>query len=587
MYDSVSERVLILAPQGRDALVAARILVEAGIGTDICRNLAEFLFELGLGAGAGVLTEDAIRDADLRELVESVGMQPPWSDFPFILLTERGAGLERNPAAGRQAETLGNVSFLERPFHPTTFVSVVKTALRGRRRQYEARGRLEALHESEHYAREAEAELRQLNATLENRVSERAGEIEAANRQLLSQIEERERVESTLRQMQRLEAVGQLTSGVAHDFNNLLTVILGNLGFIEKGVDGSSNAKLNQRLSHMRLAAERGAKLTAQLLAFSRRQRLEPKPTDLNEALSSMGDLLESSIGGSAQINTVFGENLWPALVDPTQVELVVLNLAINARDASPVGGSITLETANVTLGPPEKPEEPSAGEYVMIAVTDKGSGMPKDVLAKAFEPFFTTKDVGKGSGLGLSQVLGFAKQSNGGIRIESRMGEGTRVKVYLPRAAAGDSAATDARSRAAVPHSSKDAYILLVDDDEAVREVAASMLRDVGYEVTEAGSGGVALDLLNREKSFDLVVLDFAMPGMNGMDLAREINSKFPALPVLFITGYADKSALAEIGDAWLVKKPFLGDELVTKVQAALEQPKRRPRGQVIPMGR
>jgi CheY-like chemotaxis protein len=166
-------------------------------------------------------------------------------------------------------------------------------------------------------------------------------------------------------------------------------------------------------------------------------------------------------------------------------------------------------------------------------------------------------------------------------------MGEGTRVKVYLPRAAAGDSAATDARSRAAVPHSSKDAYILLVDDDEAVREVAASMLRDVGYEVTEAGSGGVALDLLNREKSFDLVVLDFAMPGMNGMDLAREINSKFPALPVLFITGYADKSALAEIGDAWLVKKPFLGDELVTKVQAALEQPKRRPRGQVIPMGR
>jgi signal transduction histidine kinase/CheY-like chemotaxis protein len=587
MYDSVSERVLILAPQGRDALVASRILIEAGMATDICRNLAEFLFELGLGAGAGVLTEDAIRDADLRELIEWVGMQPAWSDFPFILLTERGAGLERNPAAERQAQALGNVSFLERPFHPTTFVSVAKTALRGRRRQYEARGRLEALHESEHYAREAEAELRQLNETLENRVAERAGEIEAANRQLLSQIEERERVESTLRQMQRLEAVGQLTSGVAHDFNNLLTVIIGNLGFIEKGLDGSANAKLRQRLSHMRLAAERGAKLTAQLLAFSRRQRLEPKPTDLNDALANMRDLLESSLGGSVQIKTVFRESLWPALVDPTQVELVVLNLAINARDASPVGGSITLETANVSLGTPEKPEEPSAGEYVMIAVTDKGSGMPKDVLAKAFEPFFTTKDIGKGSGLGLSQVLGFAKQSNGGVRIESRPGEGTCVKVYLPRAAASEIAAIDERSRAAAPHSWKDAIILLVDDDEAVREVAASMLRDVGYGVTEAGSGGAALDLLNRERRFDLVVLDFAMPGMNGMDLAREVHSKFPAMPVLFITGYADNSALAEIGDARLVKKPFLGDELVTKVQTALAQLKRGPRGQVIPMRR
>jgi signal transduction histidine kinase/CheY-like chemotaxis protein/KaiC/GvpD/RAD55 family RecA-like ATPase len=572
---------------GTGCVCRARILDEAGIVADICKDLSEFLFELDLGAAAGVLTEDAIRDADLRELVAWVARQPPWSDFPFILLTERGAGLERNPAAQRQAQALGNVSFLERPFHPTTFVSVVKTALRGRRRQYEARSRLEALHESEHYAREAEAELRQLNETLENRVAERAGEIEAANRQLLSQIEERERVESTLRQMQRLEAVGQLTSGVAHDFNNLLTVIIGNLGFIEKEFDGTANAKLKQRFSHMRLAAERGAKLTAQLLAFSRRQRLEPKPTDLNEALANMGDLLESSIGGSVQINSVFREGLWPALVDPTQVELVVLNLAINARDASPVGGTITLETANVTLGPPEKPEEPPAGEYVMIAVTDNGSGMSKDVLAKVFEPFFTTKDVGKGSGLGLSQVLGFAKQSNGGVRIESRVGEGTCVKVFLPRAAASDGGAALDRRQGGVFRASKGVMILLVDDDDAVREIACSMLRDVGYGVTEVGSGGAALDLLNRERRFDLVVLDFAMPGMNGMELAREVNAKFPGMPVLFITGYADNTALAEIGEPRIVKKPFLGDELVTKVQAALASGDRRSRGQVIPLRR
>ena len=554
---------------------------------EICNDLTAFLREIDLGAGVAVLTDDAIRSADIKGLASWVGSQPPWSDFPFVLLTERGGGIEQNPAAERQMEALGNVSFLERPFHPTTLISVVKTALRGRRRQYEARARLEALHESESLARTAEANLRRLNETLETRVAERAGEIEAANRQLVSQIEERERVESTLRQMQRLEAVGQLTSGVAHDFNNLLTVVLGNLGFIEKGVNSSTDGKLKQRLSHMRLAAERGAKLTAQLLAFSRRQRLEPKPTDLNEALSNMRDLLQSSLGGSVQINTVFRPGLWRALVDPTQVELVVLNLAINARDASQVGGSITLETANATLGPPEKPEEPPAGEYVAISVTDTGSGMTKDVLAKAFEPFFTTKEIGKGSGLGLSQVLGFAKQSGGGMRIESRVGEGTSVKVYLPRSAVTDVLEVVSVSVGAAQHHRKGAIILLIDDDSAVREVTSSLLRELGYVVMEVGSGGAALDLLSREASVDLVMLDFAMPGMNGVDVAREVNSKYPTLPVVFVTGYADNAALEKIGDARIIKKPFVGDELVTKVQAALAKRGHRPDGKVVALSR
>jgi signal transduction histidine kinase len=300
--------------------VAGRILGEAGHITAICNDLAKLLRELDLGAGVAVLTDDAIHNADIRGLASWVRAQPPWSDFPFVLLTERGGGLERNPAAKRQMEALGNLSFLERPFHPTTFISVVETALRGRRRQYEARARLDALHESESLARTAETNLLRLNETLETRVAERTAEIAAANRQLLSQIEERERVEATLRQMQRLEAVGQLTSGVAHDFNNLLTVVLGNLGFVEKGLNSSTDGKLKQRLSHMRLAAERGAKLTAQLLAFSRRQRLEPKPTDLNDALANMRDLLESSLVGSVQITVTpcsdlsSGVRLWTQL---------------------------------------------------------------------------------------------------------------------------------------------------------------------------------------------------------------------------------------------------------------------------------
>jgi len=585
--DNLSQRALILAPFGRDAFVAARILREAGVDAEMCNDLPMLLVELARGAGVALMTDDAIRSADIKGLASWVRSQPSWSDFPFVLLTERGGGLERNPAAERQMKALGNVVFLERPLHPTTLISVVRTALRGRGRQYESPERLEAVRTSESHARSAELELRRLNESLEARVAERTEEIEAANRQLVSQIEERERVEFTLRQMQRLEAVGQLTSGVAHDFNNLLTVVLGNLGFIERGVASSADGQLKQRLSHVRLAAMRGAKLTSQLLAFSRRQRLDPKAIDINEALTSMRELLQSALGGSVQINTVFRPGLWQAFIDPTQLELVVLNLAINARDASQVGDSITLETANARVGLAETPEEPPPGEYVVISVTDTGSGMTKEVLAKAFEPFFTTKEIGKGSGLGLSQVLGFAQQSGGGIRIETRVGEGTSVKVYLPRAADSDVAEASPDPTGAGRQHRTDATILLVDDDNAVREVTASMLRELGYAVLEVGSGGAALDLLDGDSNVDLIVLDFVMPGMNGAELARQIHSKFSTLPVLFVTGYADKTTLAEIGDARLIKKPFVGDELANKVHAALAEIGPRLSGKVVPLRR
>jgi PAS domain S-box-containing protein len=417
------------------------------------------------------------------------------------------------------------------------------------------------------------AELRRFTERLEASVEERTSELAAANRQLVGQIEERERVENTLQQMQRLEAVGQLTSGVAHDFNNLLTVVLGNIGFLERTLDQAGIAgKPRDRLGYMRAAADRGAKLTGQLLAFSRRQRLEARPLDMNETVASMRDLLESSMGGSVRLETVLKPELWPALVDATQIELVILNLAINARDAMAVGGSLTVETDNVMLGAPTRPDAPPAGQYVMVSVTDTGSGMPPEVLAKAYEPFFTTKPVGKGSGLGLAQVLGFAKQSGGGVRIDSVVGEGTTVKVYLPRSTAQQAVEAPAGSSEIRGKLTGPARrVLLVDDDSAVREVTSALLQELGCIVVEAGSGGAALDLLEHETPYDLLVLDFAMPGMNGAEVAREVRVRRPGLPILFVTGYADISALEDVGEDRVVQKPFRDDDLRSKASRLL----------------
>jgi len=547
----VSERTLILAPRGRDAVIAKGILRDAAMRSEICLDLAELMQEIKRGADVAIVTEEATRSADLRELVDWVGSQPPWSDFPFILLTEHGGGLERNPAAARLMELLGSVTFLERPFHPTTLVSMVQTGLRARRRQYECR---------------------HLNEDLESRVDERTAELAAANRQLLGQIQERERVESTLRQMQRLEAVGQLTSGVAHDFNNLLTVVLGNIGFVERGLAAAGvDGRLAQRIGYMRTAAERGAKLTDQLLSFSRRQRLEPRSLDLNETIAGMRDLLQSTMGGSIHIETMLKHGLWCALVDPTQLELAVLNLAINARDAMEVGGTLKVEIENVTLGPATYPEEPPAGGYVSIRVSDSGTGMPEEIRAKVFEPFFTTKEPGKGSGLGLSQVLGFAKQSGGGVRIDSRVGEGTSVYVYLPRAGGERVDERPVAARISAAGAFAGASILLVDDDNAVREVTRAMLHELGYAVLEAGSGGAALDVLAREPKIDLMIVDFAMPGMNGAEVARQAQARRPSLPILFVTGFSDRSRMAGVDETHILAKPFVYDELASKVRFCL----------------
>ncbi|GJE43061.1 hybrid sensor histidine kinase/response regulator [Methylobacterium soli] len=430
--------------------------------------------------------------------------------------------------------------------------------------------------------REAEAALRELNETLETRIVERTRELAEANAALQSQIAERERVEEALRLAQRLEAVGQLTSGVAHDFNNLLTVIAGNIEFLAREV---ATERSHRRLAMMKGAAERGASLTAQLLAFSRRQRLEPTPVSLNQTVASMRDLLQSSIGGAVRIETTLRADLWPALVDATQIELVILNLAINARDAMAVGGCLTIETANVTVtGPQTRPEQPVPGEYVMVAVSDTGTGMPPEVVARAFEPFFTTKEVGKGSGLGLAQAYGFVKQSGGGIRIDTVVGEGTSIKVYLPRSEnVADTVPEGPRTVDCAAQHAKDSQssVLVVDDDSAVREVTTTRLEEAGHAVREAGSGLAALAALEADPCVDLVLLDFAMPGMNGAEVATEIRKRWPGLPVLYVTGYADTAALMRggaVGPEGIVLKPFRDGELERKVAEAIA--KRPPPG-------
>lgn len=396
----------------------------------------------------------------------------------------------------------------------------------------------------------------------------------AANRELVEQIKERERIEATLQQMQRLEAVGQLTAGVAHDFNNLLTVILTSASFLRNDLqNGAPLAKALNRLQYIQESGERGATLTGQLLAFARRQQLAPKAVDLNDTLVGLLSLLHSTLGGSVTIETDTCAGLWHALVDPTQIEMIILNLAINARDAMGSGGCLTLSTNNAVItAPPLRAEEPVPGEYVELAVRDTGTGMSDEVLQKAFEPFFTTKEVGKGSGLGLAQVFGFAKQSGGGARIETELGVGTTVKVYLPRVAEPAHASRVPEDDEGPLLADASNTVLLVDDDHSVREVTAQMLRNLGYAVIEADSGRKVLELLEQGTSPDLLLADFAMPGMNGGELARAVLSRYPKLPVVFITGYAELGELG-MGSTTIIQKPFREEQLARKLSMILKE--------------
>ncbi len=411
--------------------------------------------------------------------------------------------------------------------------------------------------------RKAEADLQTLNATLEQRV--------------IREVDRRATAEDALRQAQKMEAVGQLTGGVAHDFNNLLTVIIGGLDTIRRSRPGEE-ARI-QRAADMALqGAQRAAHLTSRLLAFSRRQPLDPRPLDLNVMVRDMTELLHRTLGETIELEGILAPRLWTAEVDQNQLESAIINLAVNARDAMPGGGKLTIETANTSLDESYAATDAEVipGQYVMVAVSDTGTGMTQEVAARAFEPFFTTKDVGRGTGLGLSMVYGFVKQSGGHVTIYSEVGHGTTVKLYFPRHQ-GKAAAGEIAVHSAVPNASRDEVVLVVEDNDEVRAYSVMVLTELGYGVLEAANAEDALAILAGAPRVDLLFTDVVLPGKTGRILADIARERWPDLRVLYTTGYS-RNAIVHHGrldpGVQLITKPFTFEELGRRVRDLLDKP-------------
>lgn len=549
LAEPLSERALILAPLGRDSQIALMILNEAGFAGLICRHLGQLCEELEKGAGLMVISSEALVGPDLETLFLQIEQQPAWSDLPIVLLTHHG-GPEQNPAA-RIGVQLGNVTFLERPFHPVTLVSLVTTALRGRRRQYEARDRLIDLSNSE-------LRLQNTLETLEQQVEERTAQLRHN--------------EEALRQSQKMEAVGQLTGGIAHDFNNMLTGIIGSLELLRRRLARGRTEDLDSLIDLGVTSANRAAGLTHRLLAFSRRQSLDPKAVQMNTLVLSMGELLQRSLNESIRLDMQLDDQLWIAEADPNQLESALLNLVLNARDAMPDGGKLVVQTFNQYLdtGFTDAYTNLEPGDYVVLSVQDTGCGMPEAVVSRAFDPFFTTKPIGQGTGLGLSMIYGFSKQSHGHVTIDSVVGQGTTVNLYLPRFH-GEQVQEATVDNRHTPHAQNGETVLIVEDDPAVRVLVSAVLSELGYAFLEAADANGAIPILQSDQRIDLLISDVGLPGMNGRQLAEIGRQLRPDLRVLFITGYAEHAAVRggflDPG-MQMVTKPFTFDLLTAKVR-------------------
>src|SRR6516164_7857502 len=415
---------------------------------------------------------------------------------------------------------------------------------------------------------------------VERVVDDRTRDLEATNRRLQLAVKERERAEAALHQAQRMEAIGRLTGGIAHDFNNLLTVVSGNAELLH---DEAANDRVARRASAIRRAADQGERLTRQLLAFSRRQMLRPQPVDLRERTSEIVEMLSRVLREDIEVSVEIPKDLWPVAVDPAEFELALLNLGVNARDAMPNGGRFRVEAHNLSLPCSDAVSEGLVGDFVVVILSDTGTGMIPEIQARAFEPYFTTKEVGVGSGLGLSQVYGFARQSGGAALIESEIGWSTSITLYLPRAvktpialpsATHDVAKTQDSVKSAVP-----ARVLLVEDDVEVARATMELLEYIGLQVIWARDGKAALATFERDPTIEIVMSDIVMPGgMSGLELARALRKNHPELPVLLTTGYSQYAPQLVKEGFVLAEKPYHRDVLAASIQRAAERG-RRPR--------
>lgn len=400
-----------------------------------------------------------------------------------------------------------------------------------------------------------------------------------ANARLVTEAQEREAVEAQVRQLQKMESIGQLTGGIAHDFNNMLAIVIGSLDMARRRLPPAIDVRVMRGIDNAAEGAQRAAQLTSRLLAFSRQQPLAPQPTDVNKLVGGMSEMLRRTIGETVRVETVLAGGLWRASIDPGQLESAIINLCVNARDAMPGGGKLTVETGNAHLDDAYAAghAEVVAGQYIMVSVTDSGTGMPPEIVERAFEPFFTTKGVGKGTGLGLSQVFGFVKQSQGHVKIYSEPGQGTVIKMYLPRhygTEVVDGPAVNAASD--LPRAQGQEIILVVEDEDRVRHMSVDSLRELGYTIVQASDGEQALEMLAIQPHIDLLFTDIVMPGINGRILADRAREQRPALKVLYTTGYTRNAivhnGMLDPGVAFLAK-PFTLDQLASKVRQVLDE--------------
>ena len=417
--------------------------------------------------------------------------------------------------------------------------------------------------------------LERSNVELEAEVEARTRDLIDSQRSLVAEVGGRQAAEGLVRQLQKMEAVGQLTGGIAHDFNNMLAVVTSALTLVQRRLS-RGNPDIGKLIDAAMDGAMRAGALTQRLLAFSRKQALSPSPLDANRLVGDMADLLRRTIGETVHLETVLAGEIWLIHADASQLENAILNLAVNARDAMPDGGRLTVETANTRLDDAYAREhaDVAAGQYVMVAVSDTGQGMPADVIDRVFDPFFTTKEVGKGTGLGLSQVYGFVKQSGGHVKIYSEPGRGTSIKVYLPRFYGVGEVPVRAVAPALPRNGSRGEVILVVEDDDRVRDLTVAALRELDYTVVHASHANAALRQLDAHPNVTLLFTDVVMPDMNGRELAEEAQRRRPGLKVLFTTGYA-RDAVVHNGildpDVQLLPKPFNLDQLALKVREAI----------------